>query len=271
MGRTLAKLVQLPLGQPVSVTNIAGAAGNEGLAKLGQRPADGYTMATLSGLSVASWAAGLGGAKIDDFEIVAWAQNTPSMLFVPKQSPYVAIQDLLGFAKLNPRAIKVATSGFGTGDDVTLRLLARMGYPMTNVPFANPLERYHAAVSGETEAIYEEPGDVARYLLKRDLRPLVVFDDVRHYGFLKVPTAPEVGVDITNLHNFRALVVRAGTPRDRIRTLTAAFDYVLDSPEWGVFCVRTFTCIRKAHPDEAKQAAHEFHRAVRKVLDTVPR
>ncbi|MSO92658.1 MAG: tripartite tricarboxylate transporter substrate binding protein [Rhodospirillales bacterium] len=271
MARTLARLAEPLLGVPIRVSNVAGASGNEGLGKLTGRPPDGYTVATLVGLSVASWAAGLGAAKPDDFAIVAWAQNSPSMLFVPRQSPFATIQDLLGHAKANPRALKVATSGFGTDDDVALRSLASLGYPMVNIPFPNPVERYRSTVDLETDALYEEPGDVTRYVSARQLRPLVVFDDVRHYAFPTVTTSQELGIDVGNLYNFRALVVRAGTPGDRIRALTGVFDKALQTTDWGVFCVRTYTCIRKEPPENAMTTVIDFHRTVKRHLDSLPR
>src|SRR3546814_7275919 len=60
--------------------------------------------------------------------------------------------------------LTVATSGYGTQDDVTLQLLAGGGIEMTNVPFEKPAERYASPIGGHTDAIYEEPGDVAQFV-----------------------------------------------------------------------------------------------------------
>ena len=58
LGRTVAKLVEPVLGVPVPVANVAGASGNAGLAKvLGATP-DGYTIGTMTGLTIAAWISG---------------------------------------------------------------------------------------------------------------------------------------------------------------------------------------------------------------------
>ena len=67
MGRTMAQLLQEPLGVPVPVSNVGGASGNAGLTQLRTNPADGYTIGTLISLTVASWASGLGDNKPADF------------------------------------------------------------------------------------------------------------------------------------------------------------------------------------------------------------
>lgn len=260
MGRKMSQLLEPVLKVALPVSNIAGASGNAGLTKLLTNPADGYTVGTMIALSVSSWAAGLGTAKPDDFTVVAITQNSPSMLFVPQDSPFKTIKDLFDHAKANPGALKVATSGYGTQDDITLMYLTSKGYKMTNVPFAKPAERYASPLGKHTDAIYEEPGDVAQFLVGKQLRPIVVFDDERHASFPDVPTSKELGFNISDLPNFRTIAVSAKTPADRVNVLVAAVNTVLDSAEWKKFCAETYTCVTKKYtPTEAKAFVNAFY------------
>jgi tripartite-type tricarboxylate transporter receptor subunit TctC len=260
MGRKMSQLLEPILKVPLPVSNISGASGNAGLTKLLTNTTDGYTVATMIALSVSSWAAGLGTAKPEDFTVVAIAQNSPSMLFVPQDSPFKTIKELLEHAKAHPGTLKVATSGYGTQDDITLMYLASKGYKLTNVPFAKPAERYASPLGKHTDAIYEEPGDVAQFLAGKQLRPLVVFDDERHASFPEVPTSLELGLNISDLPNFRTISVPAKTPRDRVNTLAAAIGTVLDSPDWKKFCAETYTCVTKKYtPDEAQAYVKAFY------------
>jgi tripartite-type tricarboxylate transporter receptor subunit TctC len=247
MGRKMSQVLEPVLKVPLPVSNISGASGNAGLTKLVTNPADGYTVATLIALSVSSWAAGLGTAKPDDFTIVAITQNSPSMLFVPMDSPFKTFKDLLNHAKANPGAVKVATSGYGTQDDITLMYFNSQGYKLTNVPFAKPAERYASPLGKHTDAIYEEPGDVAQFLTGKQLRPLVVFDDDRHAAFPDVPNSKELGFSISDLPNFRAVAVPAKTPKERVDALAAAINKVMETPEWKKFCAETYTCVTKKY------------------------
>ncbi len=267
MGRKMSQLLEPVLKVPFPVSNIAGASGNAGLTKLVTNPADGYTVATLIALSVSSWAAGLGTARPDDFAIVAVTQNSPSMLFVPTDSPFKTFKDLLAHAKANPGALKVATSGYGTQDDITLMYLAKKGYKMTNVPFAKPAERYASPLGKHTDAIYEEPGDVAQFLASKQLRPLVVFDDEKHASFTEVPTSKELGFEISDLPNFRTIAVPAKTPKERVAALSAAVKTALESAEWKKFCAETYTCVTRHYtPAEAQEYVKAFYMGTQKYL-----
>ena len=259
MGRKMSQLLEKQLGVPFPVSNVGGASGNAGLTKVLTSAPDGYTVGTLIALTVSSWSAGLGTAKAEDFAIVAVTQDSPSMFFVPADSPFKTYQELLDFAKANPGKLKVATSGYGTQDDITLKYFANKGYKMTNVPFAKPAERYASPIGKHTDAIYEEPGDVAPFLQAGQLRPLVVFDDVRHAAFKDTPASKELGFQISDLPNFRTLAVSAKTPPERVKVLADAVNAALDTPEWKKFCADTYTCAsRRYTPAEAQTYVKAF-------------
>jgi tripartite-type tricarboxylate transporter receptor subunit TctC len=263
MGRKMSQILEKKLGVPFPVSNVAGASGNAGVTKLLTNPADGYTTATLIALTVSAWASGLGTAKPEDFTIVAVTQDSPSMLFVPVDSPFKTAKEFLDFAKANPGKLKVATSGYGTQDDITLKYLSSLGYKTTNVPFAKPAERYASPLGKHTDAIYEEPGDVAQFIQAKQLRPLVVFDDKRHEAFKDVVTSKELGMQISDLPNFRTIAVPAKTPPERVKILSDAVNSAMDTPEWKEFCAATYTCTKKYTPQEAQAHVKQFYEKVK--------
>lgn len=258
MGRTMAQLIEEPLGVPVPVSNVGGASGNAGLTQLRTNPADGYTMGTLISLTVASWASGLGDNTPEDFEVIAVVQSSPSFLFVPANSEHQTAEDLYEYARANPGAITVATSGYGTQDDVTVKLLANAGVVMENVPFQAPAERYASPISGFTSAIYEEPGDVAQFVRAGQLKPVVVFDNERHPEFPDVPTSAELGIDISGLDNYRTIAVASGTPPEIVAKLSEAIATATASDEWNAFCTSTYSCIEPITGAAAQAMVRDF-------------
>lgn len=268
MGRKMAQLLEKPLGVPLPVTNVAGASGNAGLTRLRTNPADGYTMGTLISLTVASWASGLGDNKPEDFDVIAVVQSSPSFLFVPASSPYQTAEDLFAYAKENPGDITVATSGYGTQDDVTLKLLAKDGIQMENVPFQAPAERYASPIGGHTQAIYEEPGDVAQFIKAGQMKPLVVFAKERHPEFPEVPTSAELGIEISGLDNFRTVAVAAGTPAAIKDTLQAAVLEAVKSPDWQAFCEQTYSCVEPVTGAAAQSMIGDFRDLIASQLNS---
>lgn len=270
MARKMARLLEPLIGVSLFVSNIPGASGNAGLTRLLTNPSDGYTIAVLIGVTVSAWASGIGYAKPDDFVVLAAPQQSASMLFVPADSPFTTFGGLLDYAKANPGRVKVATSGYGSNDDITLKYFTALGYRMTNVPYAKPEQRYASPFGKRTHAIYEEPGDVAELLATRRLRPLIVFDTERHAAFENVPSSKELGFEINDLLSFRMLVVRAGTPTERQRTLVNAISKALETPEWKKFCTETHSCTRPYTPQQATERLKIFFETSRKYLKQIP-
>ncbi len=244
LGRISAQLLERILGVAVPVANIVGASGNTGLAKVASAQPDGYTVGVITGISISSWAAGMGQLKVNDFAYLGVVQASPSMLFVVIDSPIKNYQQLLDAAKANPGKLKVATAGFGTLDDFAVKFLTKKGFAMVNAPYAKPAERYASILGKHTDVLFEEPGDVTQFLAAKQMRPLLVFGEKRHPEFPDIPASGEFDQHI-DLPNWRAFVTAPNVPKDRLETLTAGLAKLTDTAEWKKFCSETYTCIPK--------------------------
>jgi tripartite-type tricarboxylate transporter receptor subunit TctC len=235
MARQLGALAQPLLGPALPVSNVpGGAAGNTGLAQLLSGKPDGYTVAVYIQDTLMTIPMGLARHKVDDLAWITRTQVADSFLFVKTDGPFKTIQELLKHAQANPGKLRVAATGFGSVDDVTIRYLEKKGYKMTTVPYPKPGERYAATLGGHAEVLYEQAGDVLQYLQAGQLKPFVIFAERRHPAFPDVPTSRELGLDIT-LPQFRGVVARAGTPPDRVATIADAFRRAMDTPQWKKF------------------------------------
>ena len=234
MARQVSTLAQPVLGVGIPVSNVPGAAGNTGMAQLLNSKPDGYTIATYIQDTLMTIPMGIARYKVDDFEWVIRTQVADSFLFVKSDGPFQSIQDLFKHAQANPGKLRVASTGFGTVDDVSVRFLEKKGYKMITVPYPKPGERYAAALGGHAEVLYEQAGDVLQYLKANQLRPLIIFAEQRHPAFPEVPASKELGIEIA-LPQFRGIVARKGTPPERARKLAEAFRKAMDTPQWKKF------------------------------------
>jgi tripartite-type tricarboxylate transporter receptor subunit TctC len=234
MARQIGSLAQPILGVALPVSNVPGASGNTGMAQILNAKPDGYTIATYIQDTLMTIPMGLARHKVDDFEWITRTQVADSFLFVKSDGPFKTIGELLKHAQGNPGKLRVAATGFGTVDDVSVRFLERKGYRMTTVPYPKPGERYAATLGGHAEVLYEQAGDVLQYLKAGQLKPLVIFADKRHPAFADVPTTKELGIDVT-LPQFRGIVARKGTPPERVAALAEAFRRAMDTPQWKKF------------------------------------
>ncbi len=234
MARQIGSLAQPFLGVALPVSNVPGASGNTGLAQVLTGKADGYTIGVYIADTLATIPTGLARHKVDDFDWIARTQVADSFLFVKTDSPFRTVQELLKHAQANPGKLRVASTGFGSVDDVTVLYLAQKGYKMTTVPYPKPGERYAAALGGHAEVLYEQAGDVQQYVKAGQLRPLIIFAEKRHPAFPEVPASKELGLEIF-LPQFRGIVAKKGTSPERIHTLGEAFLKASQTPEWKKF------------------------------------
>jgi len=234
MARQISSLSQPLLGVALPVSNVPGASGNTGLAQVLNAKPDGYTIATYIQDTLMTIPMGLARHKVEDFDWIVRTQVADSFLFVKSDSPFRSIQELFKHAQANPGKLRVAATGFGTVDDVTVKFLEKKGYKMTTVPYPKPGERYAAALGGHTEVLYEQAGDVLQYLKASQLRPLIIFAEKRHPAFPDVPTSKELGLNIT-LPQFRGLATRKGVPAERVKVLADAFARAMQTPQWKKF------------------------------------
>ena len=239
LARLVGKLGEPVLGQPMPVVNVAGATGGTGMAKLLAAPADGQSIAVYIADSHALLAGPNARWGLADIVPVAVMIQGPSFIFVAENSPFKTWADFEKAAKEKPGTLKVATLGFGSVDDFSLKSLDEKGVKVNQVPFAKPSERYVSILGGHADALYEQAGDVAQFLTSKQMRPLLIFGKERHPAFKDVPTSHELGYKVA-LPQFRSIVVRAGTPPDRIAALSAALAKVAGSDEFKKFLAEQF-------------------------------
>ena len=234
LARITAKLMEPTLKQGVPVVNVPGGTGATGMAKLLATPADGHAMAIYIADSHALLAGKDARWSMDDIIPVAVMIQGPSFIFVAQDSRFTTWADFEKEAKANPGKLKVATLGFGSVDDFSLGVLDGGGIKVVQVPFSKPSERYVSILGGHADALYEQAGDVAQFLGGKQMRPLLMFGQERYPAFKDVPSSYEAGYKVA-LPQFRAIVVRAGTPPDRVKVLSDALAKVAQAPEFKKF------------------------------------
>jgi len=231
LGRATAKMLTGILGEPVQVSNVPGATGRQGIDKLIAAPADGRTLAVLTADTFTLQAYANPRWKLGDVIPLGIMMKQPSALFLPSNGPFKSWAEFEREARLHPGTLRVAITGLGSPDYLTLQQLEAKGIKLLPVPMSNPEERYRAPFEGKADALYEQPGDIARLLAAKQLRPVLAFSATRLPSLPEVPTSQELGFG-QGFDQFRAIVVRAGTDPARVKVLSEALEKVAGSPEY---------------------------------------
>lgn len=233
LARLCAPALQSALNTTVEVKHVTGSTGTTGIRKLLEAPADGRTMAVLTGDTFGTLAYSNARFKVSDLVPVAVMMKQPSMLFVPASSRFAKWQDMEKEARANPRALRVAVSGYGSPDYIALQQLAARNLQLTPVAYTSPQERVRAVVHGEADAVYEQLGDMKTFVDAGQFRPILSFGPLP-MGSASVPTVKEVGLG-EGIPQFRAFVVKNGTDPQTVAALAAALERIAGSAEYRSF------------------------------------
>jgi tripartite-type tricarboxylate transporter receptor subunit TctC len=231
VARKIATLIEPALG-PLRVTNVAGSSGQKGLAQLKAAPADGRTLAILTGDTFGVMAARPTEVRLDNFVAVAILMRQPSAFLVSENSRFKSWNDVVATAKTS--TVRVAIAGPRSADELTVNYFVRKGLRLVSVPFAKPGERHRAVMGGYADVLYEQVGDVRSFVGNAQIRPVLLLAQERDPRLKDVPAAGELGFDVAVPH-FRALIVRAGTDARAIAKLCGIVAEAIKAPEYAQF------------------------------------
>lgn len=259
LARKVGKMLEDNLKVSFPVVNAPGATGATGMTKLLVGGNDGYAMSIYIADTHALQVTGTTKFKPADFKALAIMVQQPSAILVPNDSRFKTWADFEKEAKANPGKLKIAVLGLGSIDDVTLRYLGSKGIKTNAVPFSNPGERYVSILGGHADALYEQAGDVRQMLDNKQMRPLLIFANERVPEFKDIPVSKELGYNVT-LPQFRSIIVKAGTPPERVKFLADAIAKAAASPEYKAFLKDSYADPNSyVGPDEAdKFLKHEM-------------
>ncbi len=230
--RAVAEPFEEIAGVSMVPISVQGGGGVPAFVNFAQRPADGYTLMAIGPDQIIADA--LGRIDMDRLKPLTRVQWDQGLFMVPADSPYETIQDFIAAAQADPGSIKVAVTGSAGFDDTLVGLWnLESGAEVTTVPFGSA-EMVSNTLGGQVDAMYEEYGPARGLIESGDLRPLVVFSDERLPVLPDVPTAKELGYDVT-LGRWRAFAVPAEMPDEQVAKLHGMIAEATESESYKNF------------------------------------
>lgn len=237
----LGRLLSLPmpgiLGQSMIVDNKPGASAQIGTQAVARATPDGHTLLVGTDQIVCFNPVlfkNLPYNATRDLAPVAGLTLHPYILVVPASLPVRTVAELVALAKSKPGTMSFASTGVATSAHLTGELFKReAGIDITHVPYQSGAQLFPDLLEGRVAMMFYPYQQVKPYLDSGKLRVLASTTD-RRTGFLpNVPTMPELGFPKTVLGAWLSIYAPAGTPPDRIATLSAAFKKALEMPDVG--------------------------------------
>jgi tripartite-type tricarboxylate transporter receptor subunit TctC len=229
--RILAEEAGNRLGQPVVVINRPGAAGTMVAPLLKAAAPDGYTIGQLplpvlrhALMNKVPW------DPLTDLSPILQVSSTTFGLLVPTNSPWQKVQDMLDWAKQNPSALMLGSTGMGSTPHLAMEeLLGAQQISYTHIPFKGTTDQMLALASGTIMAGMNSTG-FAPWVEQGKLRLLAVFSEQRSARWPQVPTMKELGYPQAVYHSPWGLVAPTGTPAPVVTALHDAFRAAMFTP-----------------------------------------
>ena len=204
-----------------------GGSGTVGMTAYMAAPADGYTV--LEHIDDASSAHALDSSKpnpaVDLIPLVI-SQVTFSQIYIrTNETRYTDWPSFVEWVKAQDGKATIANvSKEGSMERVIMKFITEASdMEIQQISFDKGAPRDGALLGGQVDALFEQPGDVRKFLDADNFKPILTVFNERPGVFSDVPTHREMGMNFEPLLRFRGFYVHKDAPADRVDWLKWAF------------------------------------------------
>lgn len=235
IGRAMASVVSKYLGKDMVVENMTGGSGTIGTDFVLKSEPDGYTLLiTSSGnFTTTPLVAGAPYDPVKDVRHIIGIESLPMAVFVNADSQWKTLEELVAYCKENPGKLKAGQGVPGGTNHMAWELFSKQaGITSTMVPFGGGTSEAIASLLGNhIEVSMLHPTESKEQLDAGKLRMLAVFSDDRLTNYPDVPTAKELGYDVTVEVN-KGISGPAGIPDEIAKKIHDAVLQTMSDPDF---------------------------------------
>jgi tripartite-type tricarboxylate transporter receptor subunit TctC len=170
---------------------------------------------------------------IRDFSWISSLTTYGMVLAVGPNSRHKSLQDLLAFAKANPRVVSFSSVGVGTAHHLLGEWInAELGIELTHVPYKGSPLALTDLLGGQIDMMIDTATFVVPQSRQGKLKPLATTGPTRSSSLPELPTMIEAGFPGYISTAWFGIVAPAGTPKEIIARLNAEGQKVTKSPDF---------------------------------------
>ena len=274
VARALAPYIEKQLGDGarVLVVNRPGAGGEIGFTAIANAVPDGYTIGFLNALNVLTIPIERKTAyTLQSFDLLGNVVDDPGSFAVHAESPFRSLADLATYAKANPDAVSLGTTGAGSAAQIAMLLFQRIaGVKFNHIPFKGAAD-VRTALAGKQivvgavsigEALqFAKGGAPLRILGQMSLARTTLAPDVASFK--------EQGFDI-ELGSLRGLAAPKGLPPAIRERLVKAVERAVADPLFQAQAVRFYAPLRYLPPPKYEAELRQAEAQVLQLWKTMP-
>jgi tripartite-type tricarboxylate transporter receptor subunit TctC len=169
---------------------------------------------------------------IKDFEPVVYTHVVPLLLAVHPSVGAKNVQELVVWIKANPDKAIYASSGPGSSLHMAAELFMSMTKTkMQHVPYKGSSAAHPDLLGGRTAMIFDTVTAIRPHVKSGGVRGIAVTTLARSSAVPELPTIAESGLPGYDASTWGGILAPAGTPRDVVMKLNAAFNAALKTDD----------------------------------------
>jgi tripartite-type tricarboxylate transporter receptor subunit TctC len=241
---------QLGDGARIAVINRPGAGGDIGFGAIANAQPDGYTIGFINTPPVitipierkSTW-------TWQSYDLLGNVVDDPGTFCVHNDSPHQTLAALAAFAKANPKAVTVGTTGVGSDDHLAMLMFEKSaGVSMTHVPFKGSAETRTAIIGKHITVAAINVGEALQYQKGGSpIRCLGQMTAARLPSAADWPTFREQGYNF-EMASLRGLVAPKGLPPAIRERLVNAIERAAADPAFKLAAEKAFAPLRYLGP-----------------------
>ena len=253
VAQAMAQAVSDLTGVAINRDHKPGGSGTVGMTAFMATPADGYTV--LEHIDDASSAHALDSGRpnpADDLIPLVTSQITFSQIYIrTNETRYTDWDSFVKWVKAQDGKATIANvSKEGSMERVTMKFITdATGMKIQQISFDKGAPRYGALAGGQVDALFEQPGDVRKFLDAGKFKPILTILKERPKAFADVPSLVDAGLDFEPLYRFRGFYVHKDAPADRVEWLQWAFQKAYCQPSYQKYNESKFMTLIESFRD----------------------
>jgi len=227
MARNIANQVSQQLGQSIVIENAPGAGGTIGATKVARAEPDGYTFLVghIGYMAAApSLYDNLRYDPVKNFDAVFRFPDTPLVLLVGEGSKFKTVDELLAFARANPKALNFSNAGVGSTSHLVAAMFAsKAGIEIQPIAYKGAGPALNDLMGGQVDAMFDQTNTALPQVKGGKVRALGLTSTGPMAQFPGVPTMSASAVPGFEVATWYGLYAPKGVPREVIDTLYNAY------------------------------------------------
>lgn len=233
LARVIAGKLRDRFGQPVTVENRSGAAGNIGADAVFKSPPDGHTLLFTQPAPLVVNKALYGKLSYEPelFVPIAMVSQQDIMLAANPSLPAASLPELIAYARAHPGKLNFGSSGAGSAPHLAAELFCAMaGVKMVHVPYKGAAESMAATLGGQVDLTFFAFSTALRNTQAGKLRAIGVGGTKRNPKAPEVPSISEA-IPGYGAASWTAMVAPPGTPAPVAQALAQAMADIVHMPD----------------------------------------